>query len=649
MSWWGGLVGAVGLIHGAERVTRGRIVTENIPEVPAELAERTLQYQNTRSAMLQSWDPAGEGILITTRFGNTSQVHSVARPGGARRQITFFTEPVTGAAYAPDKTYRGFLFQRDVGGGEFFQYYWYDLASGRSTLLTDGKSRNGGARWSNSGDRFIYTSTRRNGRDNDLYLVSLAVPTASKLVKEFKGSWFAVDWSPDDRRLIVANRISANESYLHLLDLETGALTPLNAQPSGADTIAYSAAVWSEDGQSIFIVSDQDTEFATLRELDLRTGRQRTLSADIPWDISSVAVTPDRRTLAFTVNENGRDSLYLFHTRSRQRSAVNDLPLGGIGGLEFSPKGDQLGFTLSTAQTPGDVFVLDLNSRRLERWTQSETGGLNSNKFAVPTLISYPTFDEVSPGQRRQIPAIYYRPTAVGSGQKYPVVINIHGGPESQSTVGFVPSTQFMVNEMGVAVIYPNVRGSSGYGKSYLKLDNGLKREDSVKDIGALLDWIAAQPELDASRVMVMGGSYGGYMVLASMTHYNDRLAGGIDLVGISNFVTFLSNTQDYRRDLRRVEYGDERDPAMKAHLEKISPLTNIDKITRPMLIGQGFNDPRVPVSEAEQALAALKKNGVQPWYFLAMDEGHGFAKKDTANAYQNVTMYFIEKQLLRR
>ena len=193
----------------------------------------------------------------------------------------------------------------------------------------------------------------------------------------------------------------------------------------------------------------------------------------------------------------------------------------------------------------------------------------------------------------------------------------------------------------------PNVRGSSGYGKAYLQLDNGYQREDSVKDIGALLDWVARQSELDAERVAVIGGSYGGYMVLASMTHYDDRLRAGIDIVGISNFVTFLENTQDYRRDLRRVEYGDERDPEMRAFLEKISPTTNAGKITKPLFVAQGLNDPRVPASESEQMVEVIRENGGVVWYLLARDEGHGFRKKANRDYYGRAVVLFLQEHLL--
>ncbi|HEY8966753.1 MAG TPA: alpha/beta fold hydrolase, partial [Candidatus Methylacidiphilales bacterium] len=316
--------------------------------------------------------------------------------------------------------------------------------------------------------------------------------------------------------------------------------------------------------------------------------------------------------------------------------------------LSFSPDGTKLGLTLNSPQNPADVFVLTLADKTLQRWTSSEVGGLDASTFPVPTLISYDTFDAGADGKPRQIPAFYYKPAKADAKSPAPVVIYIHGGPEGQFAPSFSPGIPFYVNELGIAFVAPNVRGSSGYGKSWLDLDNGEKREDSVKDIGALLDWIAKQPELDAKRVAVWGGSYGGYMVLASLIHYPDQIRCGVEEVGITHFVTFLKNTEDYRRDLRRVEYGDERDPHMAQVLEEISPLTHAEKLVRPLFIVAGANDPRVPASEAEQLLAALKKNKQAPWYLLAKDEGHGFAKKANRDFLGAARVLFFQEFLTK-
>ena len=368
------------------------------------------------------------------------------------------------------------------------------------------------------------------------------------------------------------------------------------------------------------------------------------ISGDIPWNVEEGAISADRKRAVFTTNEDGMTKVYLMDTTTRAYAPVSGLPIGYAGGMLFSPSGDRLAMTLNTPSTPSDTFVLALGKGAtehgaLERWTYSEVGGLDTDSFIEPELIRYTSFDGLS------VPAWVYKPAGPGP---HPVLIDIHGGPESQERPYFSSSVQMWLAKLGVAVIAPNVRGSAGYGKSYVAMDNGFKREDSVRDIGALLDWVATQPDLDAGKVAVFGGSYGGYMVLACAVHYSDRLKAAVDIVGISNFVTFLENTQDYRRDLRRVEYGDERDPKMRAHLQKISPLTNVDKITIPMLVLQGENDPRVPVTEAVQIVNALRANGQAVWYMNALNEGHGYRKKENRDVGQQAVVLFLQEHLLK-
>jgi dipeptidyl aminopeptidase/acylaminoacyl peptidase len=402
--------------------------------------------------------------------------------------------------------------------------------------------------------------------------------------------------------------------------------------------------VWTKDKRGVFITSDEGSAYQRLKYYDLKKKTFTDLTTDIPWNITQIELSERGDNLAFIANEGGISSLYFLNTRTRKYKQFPDIPIGQVYGLDFHPNGNQLALVLNTPQTPGDIYVLNLKTKLFERWTYSEVGGLPTDSFVIPELIHYETFDSVN-DEPRMIPSFYYKPKD-GKGP-FPVLIYIHGGPESQYKPYFSSLLQYYLNEMGIAVLAPNVRGSAGYGKDYLLMDNGYKREDSVKDIGKLLDWIERQPELDTDRVAVYGGSYGGYMVLSSMTHFNDRLACGIDYVGISNFVTFLENTKDYRRDLRRPEYGDERIPKMREFLENISPNNNVHKISKPMFIAQGLNDPRVPVSESEQMVSAIRDNGEKVWYLLAKDEGHGFRKKSNRDYYRNVVVKFLETFLL--
>jgi dipeptidyl aminopeptidase/acylaminoacyl peptidase len=612
----------------------GNLEVSGVPEIPAALREGLNQYQNTRAASVRGW--VDDGLLITTRFADTSQLHLVAGPMAARQQVTFFAEPVTQAFVPPGEAATGFVYARDIGGSEFYQLFWYDRETASSTMLTDGKSRYSSVVWDRRGARFAYTTTERNGRNWDIHIQDLDGNRQIALETE-TDAWSPEDWSPDGSRLLVGRYVSVNESYAYQLDLDTGSLQPVLDE---ALKVSIGSARYSQDGRGIYFTSDLGAEFMRLHYRDLASGDIDVLTGDVPWDVEDFRLSEDGMHLAMTINENGASRLAVWKLPERTPLALPEIPTGTISDLLFDGAGERLAFSLNQPNSPTDVFTIDLTSRQPERWTTSEIGGLDSASLTVPELISYPTFDQQD-GGNREIPAYLFKPSTPGP---HPVVISIHGGPEGQYRPRFSSTFQYMVNELGVAVIAPNVRGSRGYGKSYLKLDNGILREDSVKDIGALLDWIITQPELDSERVVVMGGSYGGYMVLASLVHYSDRLAGGIESVGISNFVTFLTNTQDYRRDLRRAEYGDEREPDMRQVLEDISPLNHVEKITRPLLIAQGANDPRVPASESVQIRDALEAAGIPVWYILALDEGHGFRKKVNRDYYTAAIMMFLER-----
>ena len=623
----------------------GNLVLDGVPAIPEAVFDRLNQYQNTRSASLEDWDPSGKGMLILTRFGNTNQVHSVSEPGGSRRQITFLEEPVSEALYSRNQQRKGFLYSTDRGGGEFFQFYWFDTDSGRSALMTDGgKSVNRNPVWSTNGRYLAFTSTKRNGKDFDIYLLTDADPKTTRMIKQVEGSWSVLDWNAADTLLLVENYVSVNESHLHTLNPATGQMSEINPQK---EKISYETAAFAKDGDSVYYSSDEKSEFRQLTHYDLKRGKKQLLTEQLRWNVDLIDVSHDGNWIAFAANEGGNSGLYLAPTSNPGKATKIETPGGVIAAIQFDNESSRLAFQISTAQSPSDIYSVDLSSKRIERWTYSETGGLNPDTFVTPELIEYPTFDTVN-GKPRMIPAFYYKPRTLKPNSRFPVVIRIHGGPESQTSSSFSPLFQYWINELGVAVIDPNVRGSDGYGKSYLLLDNGMRREDSVKDIGRLLDWIATRPELDPTRVAVYGGSYGGYMVLASAFHYSDRLKCAVDIVGISNFVTFLKTTESYRRDLRRAEYGDEQDPAMHEFLLSISPLNNVQKIKLPLFVVQGKNDPRVPVTEAEQIVQAVRTNGGEVWYLLANDEGHGFRKKENRDHYEAAVSLFFQKYLLQ-
>lgn len=611
------------------------IRTENVPVVPDELVERIRQYQNTRAASFAGWAPDGRGLLVQTRFGNAPQLHRVYEPGGRREQLTFFDEPV-GGRYIPRAQDGALLVTMSRGGNENDQIYLFQPLGGQTVLLTDGSSRNLLGPVRDDGSRMVVHSTRRNGRDTDLYIADCRRPDSMDLVMQVSNEfWTCTDWSSDGRLLALLRYVSINESYPALLDLETRQVQPLPlaAQPP----VAVGSLVFSPDGKSLYITTDARGEFLELARLDLASSQYTWLTPHIPWDVTDVQVDRHTGQVAFCTNEDGASRLYLLEN---ERPRAIELPLGIVAGMEFSPDSRQLGFTLARPDAPAEAYSLVLGTGELVRWTYSETGGLDPAGFVRPERIQFSSFDG------RQIPAYYYRPPSAAPDRPVPVLIDIHGGPESQYRPTFSGMTQYYVRELGLAVIHPNVRGSAGYGKSYLKLDNGMLREDSVRDIGALLDWIAQQPELDAKRVGVIGGSYGGYMVLASLMYFGERIRAGVDIVGIANFVTFLERTSPYRQDLRRAEYGDERDPQMRAFFERISPVTQADRIQSALLVAHGVNDPRVPFSEAQQIAEVVRAHGRPVWTVYAENEGHGFAKKDNRDYLTAVISMFLQQHL---
>lgn len=622
--------------EGEKRI--GAVRLRGTPDVPAELARRVTRYVNTRSAGVSDISPDGQQLLVTTRFGQTAQAHVVRSPLGARHQLTFAKEPLRNARFVPGDP-GDLTFLRDIGGNEQYQLWRQDEA-GQIVLLTDGKSRHGSPTWSHDGKRIAFTSNARNGKDMDIYLSDGRSASSVERLLERKGAWWVADWSHDDTQLLIGEYVSINASRIFRVDVAT---KRVSAVVPATPTASYREAIFAKDGQRAYIATDREGEFVELYEVPLDKATDpaswKPLTRGLAHDVEGFALSHDGRTLAFTVNVDGYSTLHLLDTTTRKHKPAANLPKGIVTGLRFAAKAPVLSFTMLGATRTGDAYTYDVQKRRPTRWTESEMGGLNPARFVEPELIRYETFDG------RMIPAFVYRPKTKGP---HPVMVKIHGGPEGQARPYFSALTQYLVTESNVAVVVPNVRGSNGYGKSYLLLDNGFKREDSVKDIGALLDWIASEDSLDEKRVAVFGGSYGGYMVLASLVHFGKRLVAGIDYVGISNFVTFLKNTKAYRRDLRRAEYGDERDPKMLEHLTKISPANQAHKITSALFVIHGKNDPRVPLSETDQIVAKVGQHGNKPWYMVAENEGHGFRKQANRELFYQLTILFLEEHLNR-
>jgi dipeptidyl aminopeptidase/acylaminoacyl peptidase len=627
----------------AEIPPNENLVVDGLPAIADAVAAEAGPYGEGRSATPLAWHPVRREILIATRFGDTPQIHSVAFPGADRRQVTFFRDRVSSAFFPPDP-HRGdhFVFSRDVAGGEAFQIYRHDLTSGATTMLTDGKSRNDFGRFSRAGVRMAYTTNRRNGKDTDIHVIDPRDPKSDRLLAQLEGGgWRPLDWSPDSRRLLVQETVSIAESYLWTFDSIDGTREPLTPRGPGPEKVRYTGGAFTADGRAVYTTTDQDSEFLRMARIDLETKGHAFLTDLIPWDVDEFDLSRDGRTLALITNEDGIGVLRLFDALTGRERPRPRLPPGSVQNLRFHPNGRDLAFGLASARRPEDVYSLDVWSGRVERWTDSENGGVDTSRAREPELVKWPSFDG------RTITGYMYLPPAGRFPGPRPVMIDIHGGPESQFRPGYLGRLRYLVDGLGVALLFPNVRGSTGYGKTFTRLDNGARREDAVKDIGGLLDWIDNRDDLDRGKVMVMGAGYGGYLALAAAFHFARRLRCAVDEGGMSNLFTYLSSTDPSRRDLRRVEYGDERDPNMQTFFKRIAPIVNAERIIRPLFVVQGRNDPVVPVREAEQLVAALKKQYTPIWYLMARNEGRDFIRKPNADFQFFATVAFIKTYLL--
>lgn len=668
------LVAAIALLisvaHAQILAPNENLIAEGIPPIPSELAEKVNAFGNFPSASMAAWHPTQNAMLIRARDKSTTQLFMLAKPGARPEPLTDFPDAVAGVTFQP-KSGEYLIFQKARGGDEVFQLFRMNLASREVVSISDANERAGAPVWNRAGDHIVYSSTtidriRGNAKTDDegedrhavmtLWLTDPLAPKSARKLATFNGGTFsAFRFSPNDKTLLMQESVSSSESHLWLLDIATGGkrrLTLPNVLPQTQDPVSrvyYALARFSRDGRQVFAVSDRDSEFRRLVRIDVATGKEEALAPQLKYDIIEFSVSEQAKRIALLTNEEGSSVLRFLDLDTFKELPRPALLAGIISGLRWNtvdgPDGDAgkvLAFNLVSARSPGAAFAFNVDTVRLTRWTTSNTRGANPQEFVEPGLIKWKSFDGLP------LSGFLYSPDAKKFPGKRPVIINIHGGPASQARAGFLGRVNYHINVLGIAIVYPNVRGSTGFGKTFLAMDNGRKREDSVKDIGALLDWIKEQPDLDTTRVLVQGGSYGGYMSLAVSTHYADRIVGAIDIVGISNWVTFLTDTESYRRDARRMEYGDERDPEMRKFLEAISPLNNAQKIRKPLFVVQGKNDPRVPYTEAEQIVAQLKKQGTPVWFLMALDEGHGFAKKANADFLFYAQIMFLRETLLK-
>lgn len=618
------------------------VTLEGVPAISASIAERFAPYGEFRFAELLSWHPTRREILTATSLGPRRQIHLVTGPGRARTQLTF-GPAVTGAAAFEPALGESFVFVRDpTGGSERPQLYRYDVATRIVTLLTDGKTRNGGNAmvWSRKSGLVAFDSNRRTNADREPWVIDPKDPSSARLVLEGSGNWIPQDWSPDDRELLVEERVSTDARYIWRVDVKSGGKTALTER--GKEPASWSSPRFGPDGRTVYAQSNHGGEFNRVWRMGGGTKRWTPLTPE-GAAVESFELSPDGRTIAVVFDRGAASVLELLDAVTLKTRHTPKIPPGTIRNLRWNRTSQALAFNLQSVHTFLDVYSVSAATGVVERWTMSESGGANPDALPPPEVVRWKSFD----GQT--ISGVLYRPPARFNGPR-PVIINIHGGPDDQrERPRFLGRSGSFINEFGIAVVYPNVRGTPGFGKAFQAADNGMLREDAVKDIGALLDWIALQPHLDKSRVMVTGASYGGYMTYAVAANYGDRIRCAFAGAAISNFVNYLEQTEPVRLPSRRSEYGDERDPEMRTFLSRISPVTYASKIRVPLFIMHGGKDTRVPPGQAQQMARAVRANGVPVWVAVYEDEGHVAFANPANNDFNLFTWArFAEEYLLK-
>ena len=632
---------------------------EGIPPIPKALADSVARYADFRGHRFIAWHPKKQEMIVAHRSAgaSTNQLFWVKSAMGELTPITNHADPISGATIEPTEG-KYIVFEASKGGSEAFQMFRQDVDGQPATQITDSNFRHSRAAWRRFNDKptgeLLFSSVpldrnlsaeQKKNITTTYRLIDPKQPETSRVVAELPGTgWFGGSFDRTGNLILLTRYVSANESEVWIHNLDTGKRERVLPANNGAKS-TYFAGRFSRDGKGIFVVSDRDGEFRELMLYDLKTKTVKSLTRGLPYDVEGASEDDDgdddgSRIIYTRLNVKGKNELRAYDSETFKEVAIKGVPDGTIGSVSTRRGSAEIVLNVVSARSPGDVYALNPMTGARVPWTKAASP-MDMSNFKSQDIITWKSFDG------REISGLINRAPSRSTGKR-PVVINIHGGPEAQAKIGFSGRWNYFVDELGITVIAPNVRGSSGFGKTFLDLDNGYKREDSVKDIGALLDWIATQPDLDASRVLVTGGSYGGYMSLAVSTNYPDRIAGAIDVVGISHFVTFLETTESYRRDLRRVEYGDERDPQMREFLNSISPLTNAHKIKKPLLVVQGKNDPRVPYTEAEQIVAKARANGSTVWYLRAENEGHGFARRENSDYYFYSMVRFMQDTILK-
>jgi dipeptidyl aminopeptidase/acylaminoacyl peptidase len=606
------------------------VKVDGMPPIPQSIADDLARYAAFRDAQLVAWHPTKRQILINTTFGQFPQLHLVDGPGRARTQLTFLPSPgvprASAATPVPSASFdpadgNTIVLRRDVTGGtEGYNLYRYDMSTGQITPLNDSRSASGPPVWSRQGKWIAYRSSQRNGRDRDIFVMQPADPATARRVGDTSGNWDVEDWSPDATSLLALELASNSVSTIWKIDVASGERKALTSRDG--DPVGWGNARFSPDGRHVYAISDKGGRNRIWRGV-VSTGAWTPITPEADA-VYSFELSPDGLMIAMILDRGETTDLQVLDLGTLKPRPLPPVGPGVMSQLMWRPGSREVGFTLASIKSQGDVYSVDTSLGTLTRWTFSEVS-FNPDVLPAPEVIRWKSEDGLG------VSGILYRPAKKFTGP-HPVMIALHGGPDARDRIRFQGRSNYFLNELGMAIIYPNLRGSTGFGRKFEEADNGTARAGAIKDVGALLDWIATQPDLDKSRVLIQGPSYGGYLALESAIVYGDRIRCVMAGAGMTNLVTFLEQTGPDRQANRRVEYGDERDPDMRAFLLSISPITRASELKRPTMILHPGNDTRVPVSQAQELVKALKANNAPVWYLEFTGVGHDNFPGSAAN-----------------
>ncbi|HUO84814.1 MAG TPA: S9 family peptidase [Thermoanaerobaculia bacterium] len=577
--------------------------------------------------------PDGRLVAFTTSISGVPQLWTVGTRSGWPIQLTYGAG-VRFYEWLPDGS--GLIYGADTEGNEREGFYLIsaDGTNERQVLAPSEAFRVFGG-LAPDGRRAVYSTTERNGVDFDLHLVDL-MTGASRMIRQGSFGLFASKWQPGGTRILVSETRGEDANDLHLLDIETGAMETLFAP---VDPSFYGSFQWLSDGSGFYMITNHQREHQAVALFDLAR-RELKFVWEPKRDVDDLALSSGERYLAWTENVGGFSELSVLDLSLRKRLEAPERLPQGVYQIDFAAHADELAVEVSGPQVPGDIWTWDLRRNRFRRATRSPEAGVLLSSAIAPVAVTFPAQDGV------QIQGLLYlpHPQRVAAGSRPPVLVDVHGGPTSQARPSFQPVTQFLLTR-GIAVLDLNFRGSTGFGKSFARLDNGRNRPNAVRDVVDALDFLQRDGRVDTTRAAVMGGSYGGYLTNAVMAEYPGRFDAGVSLVGVSDWVRALEEASPALKASDRLEYGDIHDPAEREFFQSISPLTNADAIRDPMLFIHGANDPRDPVTESDRMVERLRTNGVEVLYLRFPDEGHGLRKVDNrVHAYRAVASFLLEQ-----